>query len=166
VSVAYSYQVPDANHHLYFVADSVIEYAYVLFFSVLLLGLRWLAFRLQDPFGNYDEDLSIIHYVRFTVTASCRLLSESPIYETSAAEEEDLCLERGVDFGVTHIGDQEEEEEEDGAGVEVDMSRVAQKEKEEDDGCCSSNDNRLGDRQFLSFAMDSSRSQPEIDLAS
>jgi predicted membrane chloride channel (bestrophin family) len=115
VSVAYSYELPGPKPFM--TADSIIEYVYVLFFSVLLLGLRWLAFRLQDPFGNYDEDLSIIHYVRFTTTASCRLLTEKKMPLSTEEEERELCFERGVQYD-----DEDEEDGEEGERVAAALS--------------------------------------------
>ena len=48
---------------VYVIRPSVLEFAILIFFSILMLGLKFLADRLQDPFKNDIEDLAVTHFV-------------------------------------------------------------------------------------------------------
>eukprot|EP00274_Cyanoptyche_gloeocystis_P005189 CAMPEP_0196657320 /NCGR_PEP_ID=MMETSP1086-20130531/22575_1 /TAXON_ID=77921 /ORGANISM="Cyanoptyche gloeocystis , Strain SAG4.97" /LENGTH=422 /DNA_ID=CAMNT_0041990389 /DNA_START=181 /DNA_END=1449 /DNA_ORIENTATION=+ len=78
--------------------DSVVEYCCVLFFSWMMLGLRWLAYRLEDPLGNDMEDLAILHYVKFMVLASAKVLGAAPVLKSTDLQERELCALRGMPF--------------------------------------------------------------------
>lgn len=61
---------------VYVIRPSVLEFSILLFFSILMLGLKFLADRLQDPFKNDIEDLAVTHFVNSCAEESLEILIE------------------------------------------------------------------------------------------
>lgn len=59
---------------VYAIRPSILEFAILLFFSILMLGLKYLADRLQDPFGNDIEDLTVTDFVGSCADKSYEML--------------------------------------------------------------------------------------------
>lgn len=70
--------------------NSVFGFIFVMFYCMAVLGLRGIAQRLQDPFGDDVEDLSVLHYVRFNIEMSRRLLLAASVHPISAEGETSL----------------------------------------------------------------------------
>jgi hypothetical protein len=71
----------------------------IAFFSVFLntcffTGLHGIASKFQDPFENGPEDLSVLHFVRFTCQASAKVLLRAPPPALAAETEEELAAQR------------------------------------------------------------------------
>lgn len=70
----------------------------VLLQGVLFIGLRVLASKLSDPYGDDVEDLSVMHYVNFTWRMSMRMLEAELPEPLDPEEEEELCKQQtGID---------------------------------------------------------------------
>ena len=55
-------------------AHEVIAFAAVFLNTCFFTGLHGIAANLQDPFAHAYEDLSVLHFVRFTCQASAKIL--------------------------------------------------------------------------------------------
>ncbi len=71
----------------------------IAFFAVFLntcffTGLHGIASKFQDPFENGPEDLSVLHFVRFTCQASAKVLLRAPPPVLAADAEEELAAQR------------------------------------------------------------------------
>lgn len=49
-----------------------------LFNGFFFCGLRTIATKFQDPFDHSYEDLSVLHFARFTIEASAKILQRDP----------------------------------------------------------------------------------------
>jgi len=82
-SVAYSYQRQDSSgkslSNMVMFRDSIVEFGYVLTYTLLVLSLRTLARDLQDPFGHNLEDISVGNILQITVAGSSRVLCAQPV---------------------------------------------------------------------------------------
>ena len=75
-------------------AHEVIAFAAVFLNTCFFTGLHGIAANLQDPFAHAYEDLSVLHFVRFTCQASAKILLRAPPPLLDAAAEEQLASER------------------------------------------------------------------------
>ena len=71
----------------------------IAFFAVFLntcffTGLHGIASKFQDPFENGPEDLSVLHFVRFTCQASAKVLLRAPPPALAADVEDELAVQR------------------------------------------------------------------------
>ena len=102
-TTAHSYTQQSSHSHFshQMIRDSLVEGCSVFLFTSAALCLRTIGTRLQDPFGNNLEDLSVVHYCKFMLKASSKMLSASKFQCTTADEERKLFLARpsfGVEF--------------------------------------------------------------------
>jgi Bestrophin, RFP-TM, chloride channel len=74
--------------------DSVYGLIVVLFYSALVIGLRDLSQRLQDPWGRDFEDLSVLHFVQFSIEQSRRILMAVHAGQVSKDEELEMSILR------------------------------------------------------------------------
>ena len=75
-------------------ARELIAFAAILLNTCFFTGLHGIAGKFQDPFANDYEDLSVLHFVRFTCQASAKVLLRAPPPVLDAAEEEKLAAQR------------------------------------------------------------------------
>lgn len=78
--------------------DSVVGGVIVFLYTAVILALRTLAQRLQEPFGNFEEDLSVLHYIRFTITMSRKILLALHVDRVSPDDEAVLVGVREATF--------------------------------------------------------------------
>ena len=85
----------------------VIAFAAILLNTCFLTGLHGISGKFQDPFANDYEDLSVLHFVRFTCQASAKVLLRAPPPVLDAAEEEKLAAQRdwGPAMGAAFVPD-------------------------------------------------------------
>lgn len=116
--IARNLQVP-ADRPYY--AEEVIGGLFVLISNLFVVGLQRMALKLHDPFDAEIEDLSVTHYVTFTITACRRILWGDPMARLDAVQEALLELQRpdlGSGFEGRHervVDWQMEEDEEEAA---------------------------------------------------
>jgi predicted membrane chloride channel (bestrophin family) len=99
VAISYPKKYPPE----FFVSDSIIEYLTVLLFSAIIIGLKWLAYRLQDPFGTDAEDLPILSFVLSSLTGDIQVLSTDRPTPCSEDVERGLCEKRGAKYECAYI---------------------------------------------------------------
>jgi hypothetical protein len=85
-TLAYNVSVADRSHGV-----EVIGVLCLFLACLFVLGLRDLGFILQDPFGEDLQDLSVMHYVTYTIQMSRRILEGET--RPPPSEEEELALE-------------------------------------------------------------------------
>jgi len=68
-SMGYSSKLPKIG-----AIESVIEFIYVLYFSVACLVTRILARKIHDPFGHDAEDIPVMRFVTSTIAGSYKIL--------------------------------------------------------------------------------------------
>jgi predicted membrane chloride channel (bestrophin family) len=85
-ALAYNVAVEAQSHGV-----ELIGVACLFLTSLFVLGLRDLGFVLQDPFGEDLQDLSVMHYVTYTVQMSRRILEAEA--RMPCVEEEETELE-------------------------------------------------------------------------
>jgi len=90
-TLAYSYNrsnsegQPHPGHIV--LSDSIIEFLYLFWYTVVILSLRTLAQRLQDPFGHCLEDFPIIRFITKTIAASSKIMCAPPFHRSCEKEE-------------------------------------------------------------------------------
>lgn len=82
-------------------AHELIAFLAVFLNTCFFVGLHGIASKFQDPFENDYEDLSVLHFVRFTIQASAKVLLRAPPPVLDAAAERELAAQR--DWG-TNMG--------------------------------------------------------------
>jgi hypothetical protein len=82
-------------------AHEVISFAALLLNTCFFTGLHGIASKFQDPFANDYEDLSVLHFVRFTCQASAKVLLRAPPPLLDTDAEEALAAQRawGANIG-------------------------------------------------------------------
>ena len=95
-SLAISY--PSNAKNTFFDIDSIFEYLTMMAFIVLTLGLKWLAHRLQDPFGTDPEDLPILSFVLAALDGEAQMLGYDRPSPCGEDEERAMCDRRGQNF--------------------------------------------------------------------
>lgn len=78
--------------------DTIIGALIVLLNSLVILALRTLAQHLQEPYGEDVEDLAVLHYIRFTIHMSMRILCASSVNDASEEDEAILAKVREKAF--------------------------------------------------------------------
>ena len=73
VALGYSYDSREADV-LYFIVVFIVEFLLLGMYAILTLTIRRLCVLFQDPYGNDIEDLSVIHYIRFAIIDSSKML--------------------------------------------------------------------------------------------
>jgi hypothetical protein len=86
-TLAYNVSVEEQSHGV-----EVLGVACLFLTCLFVLGLRDLGFILQDPFGEDLQDLSVMHYVTYTVQMSRRILEGEA--RPACSEEEEAALDR------------------------------------------------------------------------
>jgi len=74
LTVSLGFGFDNDPYTIYSIRPSVLEFATLLFFSILMLGLKFLADRLQDPFGDDIEDFNVPHFVSSCASDSYDML--------------------------------------------------------------------------------------------
>jgi hypothetical protein len=82
-------------------AHEVIAFAALLLNTCFFTGMHGIASKFQDPFANDYEDLSVLHFVRFTCQASAKVLLRAPPPVLDEESEEALARQRdwGANMG-------------------------------------------------------------------
>ena len=62
--------------------------------TLFIVGVRRIAQHMHDPFGNYLEDLNVLHYLNFTIQASAKLLFTRTVGPVDEALERQLYAQR------------------------------------------------------------------------
>jgi predicted membrane chloride channel (bestrophin family) len=86
-TLAYNVSVESQSHGV-----ELIGVACLFLTCLFVLGLRDLGFILQDPFGEDLQNLSVMHYVTYTVQMSRRILEGEA--RPPCSEEEEVALDR------------------------------------------------------------------------
>jgi len=81
----------------------VIGCIIVLTNSLFMIGLINIGKKLQEPYGHDVEDLSVIHYLTFTLKMSRRIVARKIPPPTTAQEEEDM-NNRRPELGMSYDG--------------------------------------------------------------
>jgi len=97
-SLAYSYNRDNSAGQPYpgyiVLGDSMIEFLFLFWYTAVILSLRTLAQKLQDPFGHNLEDFPVIRFITKTIAASSKLLCALPLHQSSENEEAGMFSER------------------------------------------------------------------------
>ena len=86
-------------------AHELIAFFAVMLNTVFFTGMHGIASKFQDPFENDYEDLSVLHFVRFTIQASAKMLLRAPPPVLDAAVEDALAAQRdwGANMGAAFM---------------------------------------------------------------